>query len=246
MTVIKAKILGDDEAIHGEASKGVAHPAFERMILNWAMDNYDQVYGKDLWENKLLNLDDFDMNNHLNEYCFHEHLSLIQDIMTEENAKQAELMFNSNRFWTIAWHKRYRARQYTRLYIFLQSICRGEALRQLEDFSVPRTPEIRAHFIVRFGGARAAEVKIRELAYLSEMPDEIGGLAFKPNCNMEVKLNQLETERTFFWKNCPAECRDTYEYGTESKLIHIVLEHLPVEYDSTVKDVKNVLKLRMG
>jgi hypothetical protein len=87
-------------------------------------------------------------------------------------------------------------------------------------------------------------IKARETAFSAGMKKPGDKFAFMPFGDIEAKLNELETERTFFWKTCPAECRADYEFGKESKLTHVVIEHLPEAYAATVKDVKNAVKLR--
>ena len=61
---------------------------------------------------------------------------------------------------------------------------------------------------------------------------------------MPDKLDELEAEREFFWEVCPKDNRESYEYCQLSKLTRVVLEHIPVEYDSAVAEVKNMVKLK--
>ena len=46
------------------------------------------------------------------------------------------------------------------------------------------------------------------------MPDP-NGVPFPPRVNMEVKLDELEEEREYLLRMCPADMRDGYEDGKE-------------------------------
>jgi hypothetical protein len=45
------------------------------------------------------------------------------------------------------------------------------------------------------------------------------GEVFPPRCNMENKLDELETEREHLVEMCPKDKRDTYEEGKEHTLV---------------------------
>ena len=85
---------------------------------------------------------------------------------------------------------------------------------------------------------------MREEVSLLGMPDRAGGLAYPPYCDMIKKLNRLETERSYCTKACPVDMRPTYKYCQESTLVSMIIEHLPIDYDSAVKEVRNVMKMR--
>jgi hypothetical protein len=70
------------------------------------------------------------------------------------------------------------------------------------------------------------------------------GEVFPPRCNMENKLDKLETEREFLLEMCPKDKRDTYEEGKEHTLVRIILRNVPAEYDTAVKTVRDMMKLR--
>ena len=234
----------DSKMFFGEASRGIPHAEFDRDMVSWLTEEYGSAYGVQLWENSLLDLHDLDLvHNALHIYDFDNHLDVICDIMYEKSPRTASSVQSLPRFRTRKYQLEWRERQYEKLFCKIQKKCKGEAMRQSEALGIERVREIRSHFKLRFGGVQNAMVKAREIAFTAGMKNASDKFAFMPYCNMEVKLNQLETERTFFWKTCPAECRDTYEFGMESKLTLVVLEHVPIAYDSAVKDVKNAVKL---
>ncbi len=75
------------------------------------------------------------------------------------------------------------------------------------------------------------------------MPDD-NGEAFPPRCDMELKLDTLETEREYLIEMCPNDKRDTYQEGTEQTLVRTILRLLPAEYDASVKAVRDLSRLR--
>ncbi len=77
---------------------------------------------------------------------------------------------------------------------------------------------MREFFFRRFGAGQPKLAKERERIYLLGMPgptDEV----FPPRCNMEEKLDSLETERDFLLDMCPKEKHDTYDPGKETTLV---------------------------
>jgi hypothetical protein len=74
------------------------------------------------------------------------------------------------------------------------------------------------------------------------MPDKDGEV-FPPRCNMETKLDKLETEREFLLEMCPKDKRDTYDTGMECTLVRILLRTLPAEYNSAVKPVRDLTQI---
>ena len=142
------------------------------------------------------------------------------------------------------WQLRWRSEQYVKIYLKMMKICSGEAKRQLEDFGHVRMAEIRAHFMVRFGAAHRIEIKMRERQFSLGMPAPGQTVAFPEFVNMPVKLNMLESERTYFWKNCPVENRSTYRFCKEECLIHVILDHISKEYEPAVLSVRSMVKVR--
>ncbi len=61
---------------------------------------------------------------------------------------------------------------------------------------------------------------------------------------MEEKLNSLEEEREFLLDMCPVDKRQDYVPGKITTLVRLILEYLPAEYDSAVKSVRDLHRLR--
>jgi hypothetical protein len=95
----------------------------------------------------------------------------------------------------------------------------------------------------RFGAGQPELIQERVKNYLLGMPDA-NGEAFPPRCDMEAKLDSLETEREYLIEMCPKDKRDTYQDGKEETLIRLILRLLPAEYDASAKSVRDLSRLR--
>ncbi len=127
------------------------------------------------------------------------------------------------------------------MFCHLETLCTEEALRQLQKRGVSTMATMRELFFRRFGAGQPEKVKKREDFYLAVMPNA-NGEVFPPRCNMEDKLNALEKEREYLLEMCPKDKRDGHENGQESKLVRIILEKPPKEYDEAVKTCRNILR----
>ncbi len=101
---------------------------------------------------------------------------------------------------------------------------------------------MRDFFFQCFGAGQPELIQERVRTYLLGIPDH-NGAAFPPRCDMEVKLDVLETEREYLIEMCPKDKRNAYQDGKEETLIRIILNHLPAEYDSAVKAVRDLSRL---
>jgi hypothetical protein len=165
------------------------------------------------------------------------------DILSLESPRYAAELWKSDRFWTKKWQLEQRQRQREKLFCYLEKVTTGEAKRQLVKRGVGQMPTMRKYFFDRFGAGEPEVLAERTKFYLLGMPGKDGEV-FPPRCNMENKLDKLETEREFLVEMCPKDKRDSYEDGKEHTLVRIILRHIPAEYDAAVKYVRNMVKLR--
>jgi hypothetical protein len=121
-----------------------------------------------------------------------------------------------------------RQRQYEKLFCFLETICEGEAERQLQAQGVEKTMEMRKHFFERFGSGQPQVLQERVRIYLLGMPDK-HGVAFASRVNMPEKLDQLEEERNYLLRMCPKDKHKDYDEGKETTLVRLILNTLPAE-----------------
>jgi len=142
--------------------------------------------------------------------------------------------------WQVAQRERFREK----LYCYLVTIFAGEAERQLRSLGVGGTAGMRHHLFTRFGGGMTVELREKERKYNAGLPKTEGAPAFPDRCDMADRLNALEDMREYFIRVCPSAKLDDYEPTKLTKLVRIILEHLPQEYDVAVQEAKNLVRMR--
>ena len=227
----------------GKQDKGLTFEEFDKKALSWARRNYGNTYAKQLWENTLTNLNNLDLKDDYDYYVFGEHCEYVYDMLCLENPKNADILYSAPKFWTIKWQLENRQRQYEKLFCFLETICEGEAERQLHAEGVEKTNGMRKHMFERFGSGQPSVLQERVRKYLLGMPDK-NGVAFHPRVNMPDKLAQLEQERDYLLRMCPKEKHKDYDEGKETTLVRLILNTLPAEYDDAVQNVRNLMRIR--
>lgn len=227
----------------GAPGKGLTFEEFDRKALSWARKQYGNAYAKPLWENTLPDISNLDLSDDLDYFVFEEHCEFVYDVLGHESAKHADTLYSSAKFWTKKWQLENRQRQYEKMFCYLETICEGEAERQLHVEGVDKTKGLRKHFFESFGSGQPDALLERVQRYLLLMPDS-NGVAFPPRVNMVEKLNQLEEERNYLLRMCPKEKHKEYEEGKEATLVRNILHHLPAEYDDAVSGVRTLMKIR--
>jgi len=222
---------------------GLAFDKFDEKVISWGRLKYGERYAKALWRNELVDLNDLDLTDELDQYKFEEHCSMVNDVIACDSPKYAASLLKDKRFATLKWQMDCRYRFREKMFCHLETLCSEEALRQLIKRGVSTMATMREFFFRRFGAGQPEKVVKRETFYLAGMPNA-NGEVFPPRCNMEDKLNALEKEREYLVEMCPKDKRDSYENGKESKLVRIILEKIPKEYDVAVKTCRDLLRFR--
>ena len=231
-----------DELYSGK-SDGLTFEQFDDNIISWCREKYGDKYANALWKNELMQLGSLDLMDDLDNYGFETYCEWMFDILSLESPRYAAELWKSDRFWTKKWQLEQRQRQREKLFCYLEKLTSGEAKRQLVKRGVGHMASMRKYFFDRFGAGEPEGLAERTKHYLLGMPGKDGEM-FPPRCNMETKLDKLETEREYLVEMCPKDKRDSYEDGKEHTLVRIILRHIPAEYDAAVKNVKNMMKLR--
>ena len=227
----------------GKQDRGLTFEEFDKKALSWARKEYGNSYAKQLWEDTLPDVNNLDLKEDYDYYLFQEHCEYVYDMLCLESCKNADTLYHSAKFWTIKWQLENRQRQYEKLFCFLETICEGEAERQLHAEGVEKTHGMRKHMFERFGSGQPAVLQERVRKYLLGMPDK-NGVAFHPRVNMPDKLAQLEQEREYLLRMCPKEKHKDYDEGKETTLVRLILNTLPSEYDDAVHHVRNLMRIR--
>ena len=222
---------------------GLSWEKFDERVVSWGRLKFGEKYAKALWRDELLPLKDLDLKEDLDKYKFEEHCALVNDVIAHESPKYANSLLKDSRFSSLKWQLDCRSRFREKLFCHLETICKGEAYRQLQKRGVNQMSSMREYFFRRFGAGQPEIVKERERIYLLGMPGSSGEV-FPPRCNMEDKLDQLEAERDFLLDMCPRDKIDTYETGKETTLVRILQLTLPAEYDGAQKTVMDLVRFR--
>jgi hypothetical protein len=232
-----------EQKFSGKEGKGLTFEEFDKKVLSWARKKYGNSYAKPLWEDTLPNINGLDLKDDLDYYNFLEHCEFVYDVLCLESYKCADTLYHTSKFWTVKWQGENRQRQYEKLFCFLETICEGEAERQLQAQGVQKTSGMRKYFFERFGSGQLLVLQERVRKYLLGMPD-INGAAFPSRVVMPDKLDQLEEERNYLLRMCPKDKRKDYEEGKETTLVRIIINTLPSEYDEAVQNVRNLMRIR--
>ena len=188
-------------------------------------------------------LDYLDLTEDDDNFTFEMSCARVYEVLAIKSPKEADHLYASDRFWEKKWQLEFRQRCRERIFCYLEEACSGEAVRQLRKLGVRMMESMREYMFRRFGAGQPEVFQERVRLYLLGMPDPSGS-PFPPTVNMEIKLDELEEEREYLLKMCPADMRDTYEDGKEETLVRLLERLLPAEYDQAVKAVKDLARLR--
>jgi hypothetical protein len=102
----------------------------------------------------------------LDKYNFDEHCQMMYDVIFHESPKYADNLLGTKRFESIKFQVDLRQRLRERMFCELETLCSGEASRQLHKRGVGQMPTMREFFFRRFGAGQPEVVKERERVYL--------------------------------------------------------------------------------
>ena len=194
----------------GKEGQGLSFEKLDEKMQSWGRKKFGDRYARDLWRDELMDLKTLKLGtDELYDFAFNIHCSEVYDMLSEENSRQAEGLFYSDRFWTVEWQVECRQRQREKLYCHLETLCTGEAHRQIQKQGVMNMKGMRSFLFQRFGAGKPEVLEKRVKYYLEGMPCPKTGLVFPPRCNMEDKLNALEKEREYLADMCPKDKRTT-------------------------------------
>ena len=236
------QVVSEADKFSGKQN-GTTWEKFDEKVVSWGRLKFGEKYARALWRDELLSLKDLNLAEDLDKYNFDEHCALVNDVIAHESPKYADSLLKDKRFTTLKWQVDCRIRFREKLFCFLETICKGEAYRQLQKRGVNQMSTMREYFFRRFGAGQPEIVKERERVYLLGMPNASGEV-FPPRCNIEDKLDALEAERDYLLDMCPRDKIDTYEPGKETTLVRILQLTLPEEYDQAMKTVMDLVRVR--
>jgi hypothetical protein len=197
--------------------------SFDEKVLTWCRKQFGDGYAKGLWHNRLTDIGDLDLSDEEGDnFILEMHCASVYEVLALKSPKEADHLYQSDRFWTKKWQLEHRQRCWERVFCHLEELVSGEAARQLRRLGVKKMKGMRDFMFRRFGAGQPEVLQERVRLYLLGMPDS-HGVAFPPRVNIENKLDTLEEEREYLLEMCPAELRDTYDDGKEETLIRLLL-----------------------
>ena len=117
----------------GKEGNGLSFEKLDEKMQSWGRKKFGDRYARDLWRNELLELKALKLGeDELYDFAFDIHCSEVYDMLSEENSRQADGLFYSDRFWTVDWQNECRQRQREKLYCHLETLVTGEAARQVQ------------------------------------------------------------------------------------------------------------------
>ena len=232
----------DKELYNGKAS-GLTFEAFDEKVITWCRKEYGDAYAVALWKNELCEIINLDLTDDEDNLAFELQCAKVYDILCRKSVKNADHVYQKQLFWTKKYQVEFRQTCREKVFCYLEEIMSGEAARQLRKQGVKRMNVMRDFMFRRFGAGQPELIQERVRTYLLCMPDANGD-AFPPRCDMEAKLDTLETEREYLIEMCPKDKRDEYQDGKEETLVRLILRLLPAEYDASVKSVRDLSRLR--
>ena len=196
--------------------------SFDEKVLTWCRKQFGDGYAKGLWHNRLTDIGDLDLSDEEGDsFMFETHCASVYEVLALKSPKEADHLYQSDRFWTKKWQLEHRQRCWERVFCHLEELVSGEAARQLRRLGVKKMKGMRDFMFRRFGAGQPEVLHERVRLYLLGMPDS-HRVAFPPRVNIQNKLDTLE-EREYLLEMCPAELRDTYDDGKEETLIRLLL-----------------------
>jgi hypothetical protein len=235
------KSTGDED--EKESSKWDGSPdgleEFNKKIGRWSRKKLGTTFGNHFWNDTLPNLED------MTGAVWNEYAEEVWECINESDPAKAKFLYAvTSGFWNKSWHEKWRRTQYDRIYDKVEASVKGMAALEVESLGMEDASQLKKHLFKQFGGA-GDDIRAREEIYEAGMPGSKGSAAFPPGVQMENKLRVLQAERVALLKLCTKEKRDTYEYGSEAKLVKIVLRHLRgSDYQETIEKLLQEVKLR--
>ena len=170
---------------------------FDKMVLRRCRKRLGAM-GEDFWYNSLPDFESMTTDYEWNEYC-----EAVLDVIKEQDSTRAKYLRSEKGstitgFWELEWHIKWRKREYSLLFDYVESILEGEAEMELTaSCTRDKARLVRKIFFKQFGLGSSSDIHQMEMEYAAGMPAK-GQPAFPANCDMRKKLRQLSNQRLVF------------------------------------------------
>ena len=112
-------------------SKDQTFDAFDEKVLTWCRKQFGDYYAKGLWHNKLTPIGDLNLAEDDDNFSFEMHCATVYEVLALKSPQEADLLYQSDQFWTKKWQLEFRQRNRERVFCHLEEVVSGEAARQL-------------------------------------------------------------------------------------------------------------------
>ena len=93
-----------EELYTGKEGQGLSFEKLDEKMQSWGRQKFGDRYARDLWRDELMDLKSLKLGtDELYDFAFNIHCSEVYDMLSEDNSRQAEDLFYSDRFWTVEW-----------------------------------------------------------------------------------------------------------------------------------------------
>ena len=90
-------------------SKDQTFDSFDEQVLTWCRKKFGDNFAKALWHNKLIDIDNLDINDEDNgTFTFDMYCATVYEVLALKSPKEADHLYQSDRFWTRKWQLEYR------------------------------------------------------------------------------------------------------------------------------------------
>ena len=212
---------------------------FDKMVMR-RMRKKLAVMAEDFWHGNLQDIGDM-TDDEFKEYCD----KVLKVVATQDvtRAKWYDSRTRNGGFRTREFQVEWRQRQYELMFDFVESKVPGEADRELSTYDRQHPESVRRKLYKSLGLGSEGDIHDREQHYSACMPEK-GKEATPAGSDIRVKPRQMQSERLKFWNICAPQDRATYDYCQERKLVRIIIDHLPEEYEADLSRLLTQVSLR--
>ena len=188
----------------GKEGVGLSFEKLDEKMQSWGRKKFGDRYARDLWRDELMDLKSLKLGtDELYDFAFNIHCSEVYDMLSEDNSRQADGLFWSERFWTVEWQVECRQRQREKLYCHLETLCNGEAHRQIQKQGVMKMKGMRSFLFQRFGAGQPEVLEKRVKYYLEGMPCQRQALSFLHVATWRTSSMPLRKRENTLWICAP-------------------------------------------
>jgi hypothetical protein len=168
-------------------TKDQTFEAFDKKVLTWCRKKFGDKCARRLWYNTLILIDDLNLGEEEDNFTFDMHCTTVYEVLALKSPKEADHLYQSDRFWTKKWQLEFRQRCWEIIFCHLEESVSGEATRQLHKLGVKKMKTMRDFMFRRFGAGQPEVLQERVRLYLLGMPDK-NGEAIPSRTDIEEKF----------------------------------------------------------